>query len=187
MLQYCYRKGHRVRTPAGELVYAQWNGLQEALRRTGRSVTNQRRLVFDTLMAADDHPTAAQIYDRLHRHGHLSRTSVYRSLDLFVKLGLAAVMTDAAGRQRFDRNLSPHFHAVCMRCRKLHDIEEAPPALNVRKKIPTGFFVESIEVEVRGFCSACRTRRWKPVPEIVIMKKGEESHEHARASARRLR
>jgi Fe2+ or Zn2+ uptake regulation protein len=150
-------------------------------------VTNQRRLVYETLMAADDHPTAAQIYDRLRGRGHLSRTSVYRSLDLFVRLGLAVVITDSTGRQRFDRNLAPHFHAVCMRCRKLHDIDQTPPDLNVRKKIPAGFSVRSIEVEVRGFCSACRVRRWKPVSDLVITKKGEESHEHARTSARRIR
>lgn len=164
----------------------QSNAIDEVLHRTGHSVTSQRRIVYDLLMDADDHPTAAQIYERLAAAHPLSRTSVYRSLDLFVNLGLAGVLTDAAGRQRFDRNLSPHFHAVCVRCGKLHDIDQAPPALDVRRRIPSGFAVQSIEVEVRGFCSSCRVKRWKPVTGL-LHKEGEESHEHASARSRRLR
>lgn len=72
------------------------------MRRAGHRVTLQRVLILDAVCAGDGHTTLKQTYARLHRMDTtIDRSSVYRTLKLFVALGLVVSATAPDGETGF--------------------------------------------------------------------------------------
>ncbi len=135
--------------------------LEEACRTHGLPVTAQRRELFEVLAARTDHPTADQIWESAReRLPDLSRTTVYRALDTFVKLGVATKTPHLGISVRFDPRTERHHHAVCVVCDRVEDVES--PRLD-RVRLPDGeeigFEIDDYSVHIRGVCADCRRRR----------------------------
>jgi Fur family peroxide stress response transcriptional regulator len=120
-------------------------------------VTVQRRAVFEALAARGDHPTADQIYEDVRtKLPEVSRTTVYRVLETFGRLGVAQSVCHPGSSARYDANMERHHHLVCVRCGKMRDLADA--ALD-RIPLPSrrcGFRVLDGSVYLRGVCSECR-------------------------------
>lgn len=128
-------------------------------RRHGLPVTIQRRLVMEELLTRDDHPTADQVFEGLLARGHaISRTTVYRVLETFVRLGVARVVCSPGASARFDHNLEQHHHLVCLYCGRISDLDD--PRLNGLKLPNTGpsFEINDYTIHFRGTCGDCRRR-----------------------------
>jgi Fur family transcriptional regulator, ferric uptake regulator len=122
-----------------------------------RRMTPQRAEILAELRAAHDHPTAADLYERLRpRLPRLSLGTVYRNLDLLVAAGLAAKLTAAGAEARYDGRPAPHDHARCRACGAVADVPALPePDL---PRLPDGFAVEVRHLEYVGLCATCRRR-----------------------------
>jgi Fur family peroxide stress response transcriptional regulator len=134
-----------------------WARLAEALRGVGLPLTLQRRLIFEAVRDRTDHPSADSIFEEVRRRAPgISRTTVYRTLDLFVRLGLIARAQHHDVGVRFDPRTDRHHHLVCVGCRKIVDFED--PGLN-RIPLPAsghGFEIADYSVYFRGLCPDCR-------------------------------
>ena len=135
--------------------------LEDACRAGGLPVTTQRREIYDVLVHRTDHPTADQIWDAARqRLPELSRTTVYRVLDTFVKLGVATRTPNVGAAVRFDPRTERHHHAMCRECECVIDVES--PNLD-RIRLPDGaaigFEFDDYSVHIRGLCAACQRRR----------------------------
>ncbi len=124
-------------------------------------LTVQRRAVFEAVLGRDNHPTADQIYDQVRRsQPNISRTTVYRILDTFVRVGVVAKICHPGSAARFDPKTYQHHHLVCLHCEKIADFEDE--RLNgidlpdVRKR---GFRINDYHIHFRGICAECRTKR----------------------------
>jgi Fur family ferric uptake transcriptional regulator/Fur family peroxide stress response transcriptional regulator len=119
-----------------------------------------RRAVLEALRAASDHPTAAEIYDRLRTsHPRLGRATVYRALASLEAAGLVVeVWRDTYGRH-YDARVERHDHAVCVGCGRAVDVERPPAALPAAYQAAadaSGYTLASYEVRYYGRCPACR-------------------------------
>lgn len=128
-----------------------------------RRMTPQRAEILAELQAAHDHPTAAELYERLRpRLPRLSLGTVYRNLDVLAAEGLAAKLAGHGAEARYDGMPAPHDHARCRCCGAVADVPvqgaggmpaQGAPATPV---LPPGFVLESRRLEYLGVCAGCR-------------------------------
>ena len=131
--------------------------LELVCRDRGIPVTVQRRVIFSALLERDDHPTVDQIYDDVKgRIPGVSRTTVYRTLEILSDLGLVRRTHHFEAFARFDGNMEHHHHLVCTACSKVVDVDA--PGLTVGN-LPeigrSGFTLSDYSIYFEGYCSDC--------------------------------
>ena len=132
--------------------------LEAKCRERGIPMTVQRRAIFEALLDRQDHPTIDQVYEDVKdRIPGVSRTTVYRTLETFVDLGVSRKTSHVAAMARFDGNVDHHHHLVCVRCDKVVDFDD--PALS-RLAFPdarrTAFEIVDFSVYLEGLCADCK-------------------------------
>ena len=91
-------------------------------KEVGMKVTPQRVAIYRELASSDQHPSAEMIYQRIKKYyPNVSLTTIYRTLETFENLGIVFVVNVLYDAARYDANLEPHHHVVCVKCRKVED------------------------------------------------------------------
>jgi Fur family transcriptional regulator, peroxide stress response regulator len=131
-----------------------------AVRAAGVKLTQQRLEVFRALAESRDHPDADTIFREVRRRvTTVSLDTVYRTLWLLNDLGLITTLGPRRESARFDANLTPHHHYVCVQCGLARDFESAElNALRVPEAVERLGSVSGTHVEVRGVCEGCMKR-----------------------------
>jgi len=124
----------------------------------GLALTPQRLAIYQVLAADDSHPGAEDIYRRIKPDlPSLSLGTVYRTLELCEEHGLVSRVHAFGDQARFDANLDPHYHLVCVRCRSVSDRQDGPfEATPLDVKALDGFQVLSRQVHLLGICPRCQ-------------------------------
>ncbi|MDL2323531.1 transcriptional repressor [Ruminococcaceae bacterium OttesenSCG-928-A16] len=121
--------------------------------------TVQRGLVLQAVQSLRNHPTAEEIYSSITQtHPSISRGTVYRNLNLLVQQGAVRRVSHLQNAaDRFDFELTPHYHFHCTGCNGVFDVE-MPYQQNLLKKVqnPQGFQFESYEITFTGLCNHCK-------------------------------
>ncbi len=132
------------------------------IRAAGVKVTRGRVRVLDVLQAARQPLCHGEIEALLGGDGAAApdRVTLYRILDSLVACGLALKATDTRGVFRFSapsarREHTGHVHFRCTDCGAVFCLEAAPPP---PPKLPRGFRLAEVELDVRGTCRACCAR-----------------------------
>ncbi len=117
--------------------------------------SKQRELIRERLMATDQHPTAEMLYQWL-KPGYpaLSLGTVYRNLNFLAEQGEIARMSFPV--ERFDANIKPHPHFVCVSCGNVYDLElPYDGELDREASHASGGRIHSHELLFRGTCKQC--------------------------------
>lgn len=128
------------------------------LKDRGIRLTEPRREIFKIL---DEHDQPLTISEVL-RHSHIAeRTSVYRTLNLFVEQSIAEIL-QIKGRQRYELAepfKSHHHHLVCNQCGALVSIDQ-PKLERLVQHIASShrYTLTSHHVELQGICRGCQKR-----------------------------
>ena len=129
--------------------------LTEEFRANGLKVTPQRQSIFRALSGSTVHPTAESVYAAVSvEMPTISLRTVYQTLNDLAAMGELAALDIGTGSTRFDPNLDPHHHLVCVDCGHIVDVHVDAPEL----ASPAGFEVTSTEIIFRGRCDTCRSR-----------------------------
>jgi len=130
----------------------------EQLHRVGLKATGPRIVMLEALEHDRSHPTAEQLYERLRQHyPSLSLSTVYQTLDTFLRVGLCHWVPGADGRLRVEGATQRHDHAICRVCRRLFDIERGKDAtLSPPMELPHGLQVTDWRIEYEVICVACQ-------------------------------
>jgi Fur family peroxide stress response transcriptional regulator len=139
---------------------------EQVCRARGIPLTVHRRAILEAMLGREDHPTADQLHAEISiRLPGISRTSVYRILDVLVNTGMINKVCHPGSAARFDPKLRRHHHLVCLSCERLIDIEE--PRLD-RLPLPDvramGFQINDYHIHFRGICAECARKQTSPVP-----------------------
>ncbi|MEW5774072.1 MAG: Fur family transcriptional regulator [Thermodesulfobacteriota bacterium] len=130
--------------------------LREACRQAGLRLTQQRLSVFQEILGSADHPTAEVVHRRLRRTAPtLSLDTVYRTLALLERSGLAHRVLDPGGGDRFDPVTDGHAHVVCRSCGRFEDLHEVAPAGEGMPEAKRWGRLERCHVVYHGVCNAC--------------------------------
>ena len=127
----------------------------DACRECGLNVTYQRILIYKSLVKTKTHPTAEEIYHEVKaEYPSISLATVYKTLETLAEHDLISKVTPLHDLARYDGDIEPHHHLVCLRCRKIVDIHE--DALNnLQPPGDTGFKIEGYRIQFEGLCSVC--------------------------------
>ena len=109
-----------------ELILAKFN---EFVKRRSLRRTTQRDSIVRIVFAKDEHFTAEELFERIHRtESRASRATVYRTISLLVDSGLLREI-DLGGEQKtYDPNFlekPSHNHLVCVDCGIVVEFEDA--------------------------------------------------------------
>lgn len=139
---------------------------EEQCRRHGLALTVQRRAVFEALYLRRDHPTADQVYAAVrHRLPGVSRTTVYRVLETFVRAGLITKACHPGAAARYDPVVRRHHHLVCLRCEKIVDfLDSRLDHLPRPKAKHHDFVIDDYCVHFRGLCGECAAKPDRKTP-----------------------
>jgi Fur family transcriptional regulator, ferric uptake regulator len=129
------------------------------LRRSGRRLTRQRRVIWDVLLAEpEEHLSAEDIVERVHvRLPSMNTSTVYRTLEILVHDGLL-LRTDLGGDRAYYELVREHrhHHVVCERCGKVtHLHEETLGDLPARIEKDSGYRLGEREISFFGTCRSC--------------------------------
>jgi len=133
--------------------------LVQICRRHGLPVTIQRRAILAALSVRKDHPTADQVFHAAKKRiPEVSRTTVYRVLDAFVRIGIARLVCNPGAAARYEAETDRHHHLVCMRCEKMSDLQDSSLDSLPLPGAKSGFHIEDYSIQFRGLCSACAAK-----------------------------
>ncbi len=129
----------------------------ERCRQGGLAVTPQRLAIIKALLSSAEHPRADVIYDMVRReHPHISLATVHRTLDTLCDIGEARKVTMLHDSARYDGNVTPHHHLICVRCRRICDVEM--PGLDdlLKDREAIGDFkILGSSLEIHALCPKC--------------------------------
>jgi Fur family peroxide stress response transcriptional regulator len=130
----------------------------QVCRRSGIKATHQRTEIYRELAGTDEHPDAETVYTRVRKRiPAISLDTVYRTLRLLEKKGVISRVGSLGERARFDANTDRHHHFVCTKCGFIGDIyHEGPNDFQPPMEAKAMGTVNSVHVEWRGLCKACR-------------------------------
>ncbi len=157
----------------------------ERLRQAGLKATGPRVMLLSALEQDRSHPTAEQLYESLQiHHPSLSLSTVYQTLDTFIRKGLCRRVSDAGDRLRVDGTPQDHDHAVCRTCGSIFDIDRdifprpLPPS-----HLPNGLSVTGLRVEYDVICATCQSQ--EPTVLRADVASARKNASSAKASRRR--
>jgi Fur family ferric uptake transcriptional regulator len=132
--------------------------IERALKGGGHRLTSPRRFVVWELERSRRPLSAEQLRGRIKReYPQVSLSTVYRTLKLLEKLGVAHRKSFGEGYSRYElRAGKPRHHALCLSCGAVIEFHEALLdyfALRLEREI--GFFADSYELTLHGYCAAC--------------------------------
>ncbi len=149
--------------PKPEEVLQRVNHFKDGLRRSGVKLTHQRLQILQEIAKSGDHPDAETIFKGVRRRvPTISLDTVYRTLWLFVDIGLITALGPHRERERFDANMAPHHHFVCLKCGTTRDFcSEELDRLKIPDAVKSLGSVQRTQVEVKGLCLRCLGRKGK--------------------------
>ena len=120
-------------------------------------LTPARQAVLDVLREAHDHPSAAEIFERVRFfQSSVSYATIYNALNVLVASGLVRELDVGEEAARFDGRVDTHDHVVCDACGIVADVPAAlaPDASAVAARA-SGFRIDEWHVQFRGLCPRC--------------------------------
>ena len=121
--------------------------IQSLLAAHGIQPTAQRLRIAELLFSREQHLTADQVIQALGRDGtHVSKATVYNTLNLFAAKGLLRSLQVDPERGLFDSNTEPHHHFHVEGTGELIDVPPGAVQFSKLPTLPPG--TESVAVEV---------------------------------------
>jgi Fur family peroxide stress response transcriptional regulator len=127
-------------------------------RKRGIALTPQRHAVIEALLASESHPSADEICAAVRRRNpHVSLATVHRILEQFCEVGEAHKVTLLHDLARYDGNVEPHHHILCVRCRRVRDIEIPGVDKLLEGRTSLGeFALLRCSLEIDAICRRCQ-------------------------------
>ena len=123
-------------------------------------ITKQRRSVLKAFLDCKNHVSVEELYAIVSKvEPKIGLATVYRTLALLTKSGLALEMDFGDGQKRYEHSYkhAHHDHMVCTECGKI--IEFIHPLIEkYQEEVATqnGFKVTSHKLDLFGLCNDCK-------------------------------
>lgn len=136
------------------------DNIGDFLKERGIKPSYQRIKIYEFLLKNRIHPTVDTIYRALNKEiPTLSKTTVYNTLNLFLKENIINILVIEENETRYDANLDLHGHFKCDICSKIYDVD-----LNSENIIfdnLNGFDIREKHLYFKGICKNCNEKNIK--------------------------
>ena len=114
----------------------------------------QRIKIFEYLVKNRNHPTVDMIYRELVKKiPTLSKTTVYNTLNLFIKKKIVIVIIIEENETRYDADTSIHGHFKCQECQAVIDLDVDLESINIKSLL--GHQINEHHIYFKGICKTC--------------------------------
>src|SRR4030042_534606 len=144
-----------------------WHG---RFRGCGYRITLPRQMIIELLNRTTAHLSAEDVYLEVHKmHSDIGLTTVYRTLELLVQMGIVLKFDFGDGRARYElaetsKGRKHHHHMVCTNCGRIIDYadfidEEIELLSRTEKGLSKKFNFEITNhlIQFYGLCDRCRS------------------------------
>ncbi|OGW40722.1 MAG: ferric uptake regulation protein [Nitrospirae bacterium RBG_13_39_12] len=146
-----------------------WQG---KFRGCGYRLTIPRGAILDVLSKTSKHLSAEDVYLEVHKvYPSIGLTTVYRTLELLVQMGLVFKFDFGDGRARYElaegpKGIGHHHHLVCTGCGRVIDYTDfIDEEIELLKQTEKGlskkykFKITNHLVQFYGLCDKCKSER----------------------------
>ncbi|MBP2001879.1 Fur family peroxide stress response transcriptional regulator [Paenibacillus shirakamiensis] len=125
------------------------------------NLTVQRKAVYDVVRASEDHPTAAEVMNRLVEQGFsFAYGTVYNSLRYLTDKEMIRELKLGEAASRYDAKMDDHQHIICEVCGRVDEVMSAvPESWTHHVAAETGYDVHHAHVVFGGVCAQCLLKK----------------------------
>ena len=132
--------------------------IRERFRRSGYTLTSQRKAVLEALGESRGHPSAEDVYLLVkQKNPRVALGTVYQALGVLEEIGVIEAKHWSESPTRYDLNVGPHLDIRCLNC---GEVSEVPGVhfggLEESIRAATPYEVTRATVVVEGLCPPCR-------------------------------
>jgi Fur family ferric uptake transcriptional regulator/Fur family peroxide stress response transcriptional regulator len=120
--------------------------------------TLQRKIVLDTLMRLENHPTVEELHAEIQEYyPAISKTTIYRNLRILAQNGQVRQVSLPYGPERYEGQPEPHYHFQCRLCGGIYDVD-IPVITDIDAHVARkhGFGVDGHDIVFHGICKKCK-------------------------------
>ncbi len=135
------------------------DNIRDLFKQKGLRVTPQREAIFRFLAASKAHPTAEHVYHAVGKtFPSISFTTVYKTMQTLESSRLLQRFNTGANIYRYDANVHPHPHFICLDCGRVDDLDGFPEDIQdylerAAQSSPNRLLF--VNVLVYGYCPHC--------------------------------
>ncbi|MEO0155770.1 MAG: Fur family transcriptional regulator [candidate division WOR-3 bacterium] len=146
-----------------------WHG---RFKGCGYRITIARQAILDILSKTNEHLSAEDIFFAVHKeYPNIGLTTVYRTLELLVQLGLVYKYDFGDGKARYELTEGPkgklhHHHLVCTECGRVIDYSDfIDEEFELLRRTEKGlskkydFEIKGHLIQFYGICDLCRKKK----------------------------
>ena len=152
-LKFNFKKGPLIKT----------NFFKARISGKGLKATKQREEILDVFLNSSGHKNLAQIYAQVAKaNPKIGYTTVYRTLKLLTRSGLAAQRKFADGETRYEplSGRRHHDHLICLQCGKIIEFEDQSlESLQTNIAQRYRFKTFHHKMELYGLCMDCHQKQ----------------------------
>lgn len=132
--------------------------IRERFRRSGYTLTSQRKAVLEALGESRGHPSAEDVYLLVkQKNPRVALGTVYQALGVLEEIGVIKAKHWSESPTRYDLNVGPHLDIRCLRCGEVSEVPGVHfDGLEESIRAATPYEVKRATVVVEGLCPACR-------------------------------
>ncbi|RXJ99549.1 transcriptional repressor [Arcobacter sp. CECT 8986] len=137
--------------------------LKKIVKQKGLKYTEQREIVLDILINAEDHLSAEEVYNQIkekYPDSNIGIATVYRALGFLEEVDLIASIAFGTEGKKYESNAkSHHDHLICTSCGKIvefldDEIEKRQDKIAKKNK----FKITSHSMQLYGICTDCQSK-----------------------------
>jgi len=135
--------------------------LKKIVKQKGLKYTEQREIVLNILIHAEDHLTAEEVYNEIKSKdsdSNIGIATVYRALSFLEEVDLITSITFGSDGKKYESNSkSHHDHLICTECGKIvefldEEIEKRQERIAKKNK----FKITNHSMQLYGICEDCQ-------------------------------
>jgi len=129
----------------------------KTFRNSGYRATPQRIAISRYFLGNNEHPTAQKAYLEVKKtHPTVSLATIYNTIKILRSSALIHELNLKQGETRFDPNIEPHAHLLCLRCGSISDwMDPMVTKLIDKVSADANFIVTGSIFELKGICDGC--------------------------------
>ena len=126
-----------------------------------KNYSRQREEIIKVVKDSYNHPTAEDVYMIVKaKDPAVSRSTVYRNLNLLAELKTINKISMQVGADRYDYVRERHNHAICVKCGKICDFDYDFEFEKIKSlvKEQTGIEISDNRIALEGICDSCKIK-----------------------------
>jgi Fur family ferric uptake transcriptional regulator len=141
--------------------------LRDYINEHGLKSSRQREIIAEVFFSAGGHLRVDELLDRVRDvDGKIGQATVYRTMKLLTKCGLAEQRHFGDGHTRYEPVIPDeeehHDHLICTSCHRIVEfMDERIERLQDEVAQAHGFLVDTHKMELYGLCPDCQKKRNK--------------------------